>query len=105
MTWDPNAYVKLLLRREEGKRDKWLIALRTTADYYGWTQEFPIWRPKTVVQGPTYTFVSDPGRKGRMFWEGGRQHRICRSPKKAGFPRGLDEPVQVVQQLRTGRHR
>ena len=95
MTWDPGKYVKLTLSRQEGKKDKWLIALRTTADYYGWTKEFPIWTPKPVEVVGDYTFVMDTGRKGRMYMEGGRKHRICRSPKTSGMPKGMCNQFKV----------
>ena len=95
MTWDPNKYVKLLLNREEGKQDKWLMALRTTADYYGWTQEFPTWTLRPFVQGTKYTFAISPGGKGRLQFEGGRRHYVCRSPKTGGYPRGFTNAFKL----------
>ena len=95
MTWDPNAYVKLLLNREAGTRDKYLIALRTTADYYGWTEDFPIWTPKTVAVSGGYELCVDPGRRGRMFCEAGIRLRVCRSPSTAGNPRGMTNAFKV----------
>lgn len=95
MTWDPNAYVKLLLHREEGKKDKWLMALRATANYYGWSEEFPTWtiRPEAEIGG--YTFGRDPGRKGRLQFEGGRRHYVCRSPYTGGYPRGFTNAFKL----------
>ena len=88
MTWDPNKYVKLLLQREADTQDKWLIALRTTADYYGWTEQFPAWRPKTVRTEGDKRFCYDPGRLGRLHEEGGRRHKVCRDPSRCGTPAG-----------------
>ena len=95
MTWDPNQYVKLLLNREAGTRDKYLIALRATADYYGWTQEFPVWSPKGIGTSGGYELIADPGRKGRMFCEAGMRLRVCRSPSRAGNPRGMTNAFKV----------
>ena len=88
MTWDNAQYVKLLLQREAGTQDKWLIALRTTADYYGWTEQFPAWSPEAVVVENGRRFFYDPGRRGEMFCEGGRRHKVCRSPSRNGTPAG-----------------
>jgi hypothetical protein len=35
MSWVDRDYIKLLLGRPTKGKDRWLIALRTTADYYG----------------------------------------------------------------------
>ena len=95
MTWDNAKYVKLLLTRQEGKQDKWLIALRTTADYYGWTEQFPVWTPRTVAMQGERRISLDPGRRGRLECEGGRRHRICRSPSKRGFPAGMTNAFKL----------
>ena len=88
MTWDNSKYIKLLIERpDSGVGDKYLIALRTTADYYGWTQEFERWSPKPLYQQGGYSFFSHPGR-GEMFCEPGQRHRICRADTTAGYPRG-----------------
>lgn len=86
MTWDNEKYVKLLLERIEGKKDKWLMALRTTADYYGWSQEFPTWTPKTAIEDGALVLVRDPGRRAEMFCETGTQLRISRSKSRNGHP-------------------
>ena len=88
MTWDNAKYVKLLLHREADTQDKWLIALRTTADYYGWTEQFPIWTLKPVRTEGTRVIGYDPGRRGEMFCEGGRRHKVCRDPSRNGTPAG-----------------
>ena len=95
MTWDNSRYVKLLLHRPEKGLDRWLIALRATADYYGWTEEFKVWSPKPVEVIGGLTFFRDPGRLGEMFCEPGRRHRICRSPSRGGNPRGMTNQFKV----------
>ena len=95
MTWDNEKYVKLLLRRFEGVRDKYLIALRTTADYYGWTEHFPTWGHKIVGYEDGMALVRDPGRKGQMFCEPGVRLRICRSPETMGYPAGFTNAFKV----------
>lgn len=95
MTWDNNKYVKLLIERREGKRDKYLIALKTTADFYGWTKKYPGWKPKTlkVVNGVHYCM--DPGRKGEMFCEAGTRLRVCREPSRHGYPSTFTNAFKV----------
>ena len=95
MTWDNSKYVKLLLWRPDSGADRWLIALRTTADYYGWTQNYETWRPKTVGTSGGYQLCVDPGRRSEMFCEGGQRLRICRSPKTGGNPAGLTNQFKV----------
>ena len=88
MTWDNAKYVKLLLERRANRRDKYLIALRTTADYYGWTKQFPAWTPRVLGRSGKYLLVRDPGRRGEMFCEAGFRVRVSRDPSKSGWPRG-----------------
>ena len=95
MTWDNSKYIKLLIERREGRSDKWLIALRTTADYYGWTEQFPRWSPKPAVTDGKYTYFHMPSTRSEMFCESGRRHRICRSPSKQGNPRGMTNQFKV----------
>ena len=95
MTWDNSKYIKLLLERRENKPDKWLIALRTTADYYGWTEQFPAWTLRTIATEGGYSFAFDPGRKGEMFCETGVSRRVCRSPSRDGNPAGLTNRFKI----------
>jgi hypothetical protein len=95
MTWDNSKYIKLLIERPSGTGgDRWLIALRTTADYYGWTQEFERWTPKFLYEQGGYSFFAHPGR-GEMFCEAGRRHRICRTDSLHGMPRGKTNQFKV----------
>ena len=86
---------KLLLSREPGKTAKYLIALDSTARFYGWTKEFADWEPPTVGTSGSYTLHVDPGRRGGLQMQAGRRHYICRSPVKAGYPRGLTNAFKL----------
>ena len=92
---DDGKYVKLLIKRSPGAPDKYLIALRTTADYYGWSKEFPTWRPEPVETTGGKTFYRDPGRIGSLQTAGGRRHRICRTASTAGQPRGFTNQFRL----------
>ncbi len=89
-------YVKLLIGQHDQTHRRYLIALRTTADYYGWSEEFEEWRPKAVSISNGVTLGMDPGRRGGLKYAGGRRHRICRSPSTAGNPAGLTNAFRVV---------
>ena len=93
MQLDP--YVKLILGLRDKHQSKYLIALRTTADYYGWSEEFEPWSPKVVSQQGRYTLVRDTGRRGGLRHAGGRRHRICRSPRTSGWPTGFTNQFRV----------
>ena len=88
-------FVKLLLERREGRKDKALIALRTTADFYGWTEAFPEWSPRPIGTSGHYELIFDPGRKGNLSMAPGRRHRICRSACTAGYPKGLTNAFKL----------
>ena len=88
-------FIKLLLWRGAGKKDKYLVALRATANYYGWTQEFEEWTPRSIGEAGNYTYCIDPGRKGNLIYASGMRLRICRSPKKQGMPAGLTNQFKV----------
>ena len=100
MTWDNSKYVKLLLDRPEKGPDRWLIALRTTADYYGWTEKFPRWTLKTVVDSDGYEWAYAPGRNAEMFCESGRRVVISRSPSRHAHPRGMTNQFKVSASCR-----
>ena len=95
MSWVDSDYIKLLLLRPNTGPDRWLIALRTTADYYGWTKHFEVWSPKPIGTSGGYTLCADPGRKGKMYCEGGRRHRISRDPSRRGHTPGLCNQFKV----------
>ena len=95
MTWASFRYIKLLLNREAGTRDKYLIALRTTADYYGWTEQFPEWGPETTLSPDGRRYCVSPTRRGRLECEAGKRLRVCRSPSRQGQPRGMTNAFKV----------
>ena len=80
--------MKLLLDRREGVDDRWLIALKTTADFYGWSAAYPVWRPRPVATSGGYALYTHPGRRWELYKEPGRIHRICRSKSRQGNPAG-----------------
>jgi len=88
-------WVKLRLGETSRGTGKWLQAYRATADYYGWTKEFPIWTPKTVLVEGGRTFAVEPGRRGGPGQQGGRSHRICRAQTTGGFPAGFTNRFKV----------
>ena len=81
-------YLKLLLARTEGRKDQWLIALKATADFYGWTAAYPIWSPRVLYSVDGREVCSDPGRRGQLYRQRGRLHRICRADSRQGNPAG-----------------
>ena len=95
MSWSDKDYIKLLLYRPEEGRDRWLIALRTTANYYGWTKQFEEWRPKPIEISGEYTLIHEPGRRGRMYCESGIQLRISRHPSRRGHTPGFVNAFKV----------
>jgi hypothetical protein len=95
MSWSDKDYIKLLIGRPESGPDRWLISLRATADYYGWSEKFPEWSPKPVSSDGKYTYFRDTGRKGRMYCESGRKHRISRDPSRRGHTPGLCNQFKV----------
>lgn len=100
MTWASFKYIKLLLHREAGTRDRYLIALRTTADYYGWPEQFPEWTPETTLGPDGRRWCKDPGRRGRLECEAGMRLRVCRSPSTGGHPAGMTNAFKVSNNCR-----
>ena len=88
-------YVHLQLGLSTQNRSKWLIALRSTADYYGWTEAFPAWEPQGGYTSGGRRFFSDPGRRGGLQMRGGNRHRVCRSRSTAGTPAGMTNAFRL----------
>ena len=95
MSWSDKDYVKLLIWRPPSGPDRWLIALRTTADYYGWTQQFEPWSPKVAYSQGGYDFVASQSKRGRMYCESGIQLRISRHPSRQGHTPGMVNAFKV----------
>ena len=88
-------YVKLLVARKTGTQDKYLIARRATADYYGWTKQFPIWRPKPLGQEGGMTYAWHPGGRGELRRQAGTRLIISQTPSTAGWPTGKGNAFKV----------
>ena len=94
-------YIKLLLFRPGKGGDRYLSALRATADYYGWTKEFEIWSPETLYEEGGYKFVRSPARQGRGLARGGKRIRISRSESRQGNPARLTNQFTISNSMRT----
>ena len=90
------AYVTLLLGQTKSGNAKTLHALRTTADYYGWTKKFEPWVGEIQFFEGSRGFLLDSGRRGHPQCSSGRRLRICRSPVKGGFPAGFTNAFKVT---------
>ena len=88
-------YVTLKLGETRTGSAKTLHSLRSTADYYGWTQEFEEWVAEPVGTAGKYVILRDPGRRGHPQCSGGYRLRICRSRERTGFPKGFTNAFKV----------
>ena len=95
MNFSERDYVKLLIERKTGTQDKYLIALRATADYYGWTKQFPAWTPRMAPGQSDPRICTDPGRRGELRTQAGKRLVISRAPSTAGWPRGMANAFKV----------
>lgn len=89
------AYVTLKLGETKNGSAKTLHALRTTADYYGWTEAFPEWVGKDSFVEGGRTYLQSPSRRGHPQCSSGRRIRISRSPVTNGFPAGFTNAFKV----------
>ena len=88
-------FVKLLVKRDTGTQDKFLIAMRATADHYGWLEEFPIWTPKpSYTQGGREYFLM-PSTRGELRCQGSISLTVSQSPSKHSFTKGLVHRFQL----------
>jgi hypothetical protein len=94
-------YIKLLILRPNAGPDRYLSAVRATADYYGWTQEFKVWRPKTIAVSDGYQLSHSPNRSGRGIARGGKRIRISRSESRQGNPARLTNQFTISNSMRT----
>ena len=95
----PTDYIKLLILRPITGPDRYLSALRATADYYGWTKEFEEWTFQPEVEQGGRRFGRDPGRKGHPQCSSGYRVRICRSPVMNGLPAGFTNAFKVTSNV------
>ena len=94
-------HIRLVLWWPEGQTCRYVTALRSTADYYGWTEEFKLWRPKTIKTTELGDWCYVPSREARGKANGGKRLRICRSPNRCGHPAGLTNQFMVSNSCRT----
>ena len=89
-------FVTLKLGETSGGHAKKLHALRSTADYYGWTKEFEEWTLKPEVEQGGRAYGRDPGRRGHPQNSSGYRIRICRTSDLDGFPAGFTNAFKVT---------
>ena len=92
-------YVKLVLGEDGIKNRAYVICLRTTADFYGWTESLPAWAPKELAVVGGYSIGFDPGRKSSLKLAPGKRLRISRSASKAGNPAGFTNAFRISKQV------
>jgi len=90
-------FCKLLIRRPDRSPDKYLVALRATADHYGWAQQFPTWTPRTSIGVDGTPYVIDPGRRGELRRCGGVGMMVSRKPPGKGSEKGFVHRFQISQ--------
>ena len=89
-------FITLKIGETKSGKAKTLHALRTTADYYGWTEHFPVWTGQIDSFQGERGFLIDPGRRGHPQCSGGKRLRICRSPSRDGYPAGFTNAFKVT---------
>ena len=89
-------FVTLKLGETSGGHAKKLHALRSTADYYGWTKKFEPWVGKLAFEQGGRTFLRDAGRRGHPQNSSGYRVRICRTSDLDGFPAGFTNAFKVT---------
>ena len=82
-------FIKLTLEQKAGSRDKYLVALRATADHYGWLEQFPIWTPQGTTASDGKVFFLAPSRRGELRCQGSITLRVSESPSKHSYAKGL----------------
>ena len=88
-------YIKLKLGTTPSGNVKTLHALRSTADYYGWTENFEEWIGETFVGPGGKTLLFDAGRRGHPQCSPGRRIRISRSPDKHRYAAGFVNAFKI----------
>ena len=88
-------FVTLKLGETKSGHAKTLHALRSTADYYGWSEAFPEWVGKLEPTQGERSFLRDPGRRGHPQCSGGKRLRISRSPVTATYVAGFVNAFKV----------
>ena len=88
-------FVRLAIREKPSGVFVSLIALRTTASFYGWDQTFPEWRGKwTGKLSPTRYVKAQP--YNNIFGGTRRKIIICRSDDRHSTPAALTNQFRVT---------
>ena len=90
------SYITLKIGETKSGKAKTLHALRSTADYYGWTEQFPVWTGQIQSSQGERGYLLDPGRRGHPQCSSGKRLRICRSPSRDGYPAGFTNAFKVT---------
>lgn len=93
-------FIKLTIFRDNSGRARWVRSLRSTADYYGWTEMFERWIPNGSKQVGGYTTFQIPSRDSKNQRGGGKRLRICRSKSRSGNPAGLTNEFVISNSMR-----
>lgn len=89
-------YCKLLIRRTKNDRPIYLTALKNTASFYGWLDNFEEYLPGVSVDKMTgKSYLSNPCLANSRR-NGGRQWIICRDNSRHGFPMGKTNKFRVT---------
>lgn len=90
-----SGYVKLDLGATNSGRPAYVVAWRSTADFYGWTEAFSEYVPEGHYGEDGRYYFTDPGRKSSLQYCGGQRLRICRSPSRFGYPAGMTNAFRI----------
>ena len=100
MDYSSSDFIKLTIFRNSAGRARWVHALRATADYYGWTQEFERWIPNGSYVENGKRFVSKPDRSGWGIPVGGKPGLICWAKSRVGSPKGKTNRFRMSNSCR-----
>ena len=100
MDYSPSDFVKLTIFRDSASRARWVHALRATANYYGWTEEFERWTPKVSYTKDGKTFFQKPHRSGWGIPIGGKPGLICWAKSRVGSPKGKTNRFRMSNSCR-----
>ena len=96
----PDEFIKLTIFRDNSGRARWIRTLRATADYYGWSEVFEIWRPNGAYAENGRVFFQRPSRDSKNNRGGGKGLRICRSESLNGNPARLTNRFTISNSCR-----
>lgn len=81
-------FAHLMLEETENSRIS-VVTQVATAELFGWDTAFPRWKPVTHTRPDgTEFFYMHPRVIRNPAVKGGKRLRICRDPKKSGYPAG-----------------